>query len=240
MLITEMAKLTTDRLNGIGYAEAGVEEFKALDDLCRDLMRLSAPIKLLSSNAKLFVRHGGRVTLNSEIGVTFAVVNKALTRFVEVPKASTLKNRNNWKALESSLELLTKKLGENQSSDWKNFFESEFFSGHSPLTQEAKLPRTPQNKEALEVYTRLYKNFLVYRSNAPKNDEEYSALRNISDHLSQIKFQEDVPEDVSKFFNAVGGGASLDLLTNGVLDWLRKNNLVNSYFVRAKYDDVSK
>jgi hypothetical protein len=44
-----------------------------------------------------------------------------------------------------------------------------------------------------------------------------------------------VPGDVNKFFQAIGtGGASLEMLTPEVIDWLRSNNSLMNYVVRAK------
>lgn len=240
MLINENALATINRLNRIKNIRENVDEATALGELHIDLLKCVAPLALLATNAILFVNQGGILTSINDVEATLILITRTSVRFVDNPKASTLKNGKHWGNLSNALEALVRNIKENQVKDWKCFFENNFFGGLPPEAQKAKLQRTPDNDNALKLYERLYKNLICYRSSMPRNEEEYLTLREISDQLSQIKFSEDVPEDVGKFFEAVGGGASLELLTGNVLEWLRKHNSLNSYLVRTKYSDDTK
>lgn len=234
MSITDKAKATLVRLNKIREARDGVDEAKALEGLRGQLLELAAPINQLASNTKLLASQGVGLSSVTEIGSAIETVKNVSTRFVETPKSTTLRQGTRWTNLSGRLEALATKMREVQANDWKIFFGNNFFGGLPPAQREAKLAPTPENKEALERYKMLHQSFVKYRSNIPKDAEEFKSLRTMSEMLAQIKFQEDVPDDVRMFFEATITGASLDLLTYEVIEWLRSNNLLSSYVVRAK------
>ena len=234
MTIMDNAQATLARLNRIREAQVGVNEAKALEVLRGELLQLSGPINLLASKAKLLINKGVVITSVTDIGPIIETIKKVSSRFVEMPKSITLRQGKRWTGLSRKLEELAKKSGEIQADDWRNFFVNNFFGGLPPNQREAKLAPTPENKHALERYKVLYQSFVKYRSNIPKDTEDFKTLRLLSEQLAQIKFQEDVPENVRKFFEATNTGASLDLLTIEVIEWLRSNNLLSSYIVRAK------
>lgn len=236
MAITDKAKVALLRLNKMREAREGVDEAKALEGLRSQLLQLAAPINLCASNANLLANQGVVLSTVTEIDSVIETVRKTLMRFVEIPKSSTLRQGTRWTGLSSKLEALATKVGGAQTSDWKTYFDGNFFGGLPPAQREAKLILAiPGNKEALDRYKMLYQSFVKYRTNIPKDAEEFMALKAISDQLSEIKFEDkDIPDDVRKFFEATNTGASLDLLTNEVIEWLRSNNLLNRYIVRAK------
>jgi hypothetical protein len=232
--ITDKAQTALVRLNKIRESRDGVDEAKALEELRGKLLQLAGPINLLASNAKLLASQGVNISPVPEINSVIDTVRKVSARFVEESKSATLRQGTRWTGLSNKLETLATKMGEVQANDWRAFFGSSFFGGLPPAQRAAKLAPTPENKEALESYKLLYQGFIKYRSNIPKDVEEFKSLREMSEQLGQIKFQEDVPEDVRKFFEATNMGASLELLTIEVIEWLRCNNLLSSYVVRAK------
>lgn len=236
MAITDKAQVALLRLNKMREAREGVDEAKALEGLRSQLLQLAAPINLCASNANLLANKGVVLSSVTEIDSVIETVRKTLMRFVEIPKSTTLRQGTRWTGLSSKLEALAIKVGGAQANDWKIFFDGKFFGGLPPTQREAKLILAiPGNKEALDRYKMLYQSFVKYRTNIPKDAEEFMALKAISDQLSEIKFEDkDIPDDVRKFFEATNTGASLDLLTNEVIEWLRSNNLLNRYVVRAK------
>lgn len=234
MAITDKAKAAIARLNKVKEARDGVDEAKELESFRGQLLQLAAPICLFASNAKFLANQGVGLSPVTEIGSAIETVKKVFTRFVENPKSTTLKQGAHWKNLAKKLESLASTLREVQANDWKTFFGNSFFGGLPPSQREAKLAPTPENKESLARYKILYQNFNKYRSNLPKDADDFKSLQMISEQLAQIKFQEDVPDDVRKFFEATNTGAGLDLLTIDVIEWLRSNNLLSSYVVRAK------
>lgn len=236
MAISDKAQATLFRLNKIIEARDGVDEAKALEGLRGQLLQLADPINLCASNAKLLANQGAALSSVIEIGSVIETVRKVLMRFVEIPKSTTLRQGTRWTGLSSKLEALATKVSEVQANDWKTFFDGNFFGGLPPAQREAKLILAiPGNKEAIERYKMLYQSFIKYRTNIPKDAEELKVIRATSEQLSEIKFEnKNIPDDVRKFFEATNTGASLDLLTNEVIEWLRSNNLLSRYVVRAK------
>jgi hypothetical protein len=235
MLMPDKAQAALIRLNKVREARDGVDEAKAIDELRIQLVQLASPIKQLASNAQLLSSQGLKLSPVIEVDSAVETVRKVSARFQEEPKSSTLRQGTRWSGLKNKLEALATKMGEVQVSDWKTFFSSNFFGGLPPVQRGAQLAPTPENKKALDLYKELYQNFIKYRSNIPKDAEEFERLRDMSEQLAQIEFQEEVPDDVRMFFQAMGtGGAGLELLTAEVIDWLSSNNSLNNYVVRAK------
>jgi hypothetical protein len=235
MLMSDKAQATLVRLNKVREAREGVDEAKAIDGLRDQLVQLAFPIKQLASNAQLLSSQGLKLSPVLEVDSAVETARKVSARFQEEPKSSTLRQGTRWSGLKNKLEVLTTKMGEVQVNDWKTFFASDFFGGLPPAQRGAQLAPTPANNKALDLYKELYQNFIKYRSYIPKDSDEFTRLRGMSEQLAQIEFQEDVPDDVSKFFQAIGtGGAGLELLTAEVIDWLSSNNSLMNYVVRAK------
>ncbi len=235
MLMPDKAQTALVRLNKVRKAQEGVDEAKTIDELRIQLLQLSSPIKNLASNAKLLSNQGLKPSPVLKVVSTVETVRKVCARFQEEPKSSTLRQGTRWSGLKNKLEELTTIMKEVQSNDWKTFFSSNFFGGLPPAQRGAQLAPTPENQKALALYKDLYQNFIKYRSNIPKDAEEFEGLRDMSEQLARIEFQEDVPDDINKFFQSMGtGGAGLELLTDEVIDWLRSNNSLMNYVVRAK------
>jgi hypothetical protein len=234
MSLLEMAQEALARLEKIETARDGIEESKALENLRNELNRLSLPFKQFSVNVKVLRTEGVGLSLPSETPIVIETVNNVATRFFESPKSTTLRQGRRWTGLINKLEGLATQVQDTQTKDWQTFFENNLFGGVSPEQRLATLALTPENKKALGHYTELFQKFIKYRAQIPKDADEFKDLRALSKQLEQIKFQENVPIDVRKFFEATSKGASLDLLTNEVINWLRNNNLLCNYVVRAK------
>jgi hypothetical protein len=96
----------------------------------------------------------------------------------------------------------------------------------------------PENQQALLQYKNLYKRLIAFRNTPPISVDELTDVQSCSEELSQIGFIEnkDVPSAVREFFKATssGTGANLDLLTIEVIAWLRSNDMLNNFAVKAR------
>lgn len=234
MGILEEAKSTLGLFERVKAIAEGANEAKAIDLLRSKLVELSAPIHLLASNALTLRQEGVGLSPISELGVAIDAVKKARERFVESPKATTLRQGTRWTSLMNRLEALAEKGRTTQASDWRNYFDGKYFQGLPPVQRGATLAATPENTKAIDRYRTLYQAFIKYRSQPPQSSDEFNTLRLLSKQLAEIAFQDDVPEDVRRFLDATSLGAGLDLLTPEVIDWLRENNLLANYIVRAR------
>lgn len=235
MSLFEMAQESLNRLTKIEAARDGVEEAKALECLRSELNILALNIKQLANNTKLLRTKGVNLSSMPEISPVIGTVSEVTMRFSEVPKAATLRRGTRWTGLTKKLDGLAKQVTEAQTKDWCTYFENKLLDGiHTPQQRSATLAPTPQNKKEFERYKGLFQILIQYQRKIPQNSDEFNNMRAWSEQLVQIKFQDDVPVDVRKFFDATNTGAGLELLTDEVIKWLRSNNLLGSYVVRAR------
>lgn len=160
-------------------------------------------------------------------------------RFAESPKAATLVDKQRWSKLLSALAEFIASAETLQKQDWKAYFSGKLFGGVPPeQRKQTILQALPENQKALELYTRRYQCFNQYRNTVPSTIEALREVHACSTDLAEIQFVEndDVPVPVRAFFSATsaGIGASLDHLTPEVIEWLRTNNMLANYVVRAR------
>jgi hypothetical protein len=65
----------------------------------------------------------------------------------------------------------------------------------------------------------------------PSDKLGFARLKELSDQLKKIEFDEDLSKEVQHFIAAANLGAGLDLLTPTVIEWLKENELDNHYVV---------
>jgi hypothetical protein len=238
MLLDE-AQNVRARLTRVEAASSGVEEANALATRRDELNTLVLQIMKLASRYTLLRAEGIPLTPISNIDTAKQVTTQIRDRFVESPKVSTLTNGKRWTRLVTTLNELKDSAEILQRQDWKNYFNSKLFGGVPPeQRRQTILPALPENRKALERYTKLYQSLNQYRNTVPGTVEALHEVHACSKDLADIKFVEndDVPTSVKAFFNATstGNGANLDFLTPEVIEWLRTNNMLANYVVRAR------
>lgn len=238
-MILEEARVVRERLTLADLANASVEEAAALAKKKDELDALVAKIKFLA-NRRAALRQGG-VSLSAAPSTEKAkqLCGKIVALFAESPKATTLVDRQRWTKL-------TEMLGEFlfseeilQKNDWKGYCGKRLFGGVSPEQRKQTILMTlPENQMEWDRYKLLYSRLAEYRNTVPVTAEDLEGVQACSRELSAIRFVEndDVPIAVREFFSATstGSGANLDLLTSEVIAWLRINNMLNNYAVRAR------
>ena len=235
MLLLDDAKETLLRLQRAEQARSGVEESQELEGQRQELAKrqeyfrqLLERVDRLSKNGVKFKAPAGAVQIREKIQTT-------TSQFRETPNAATLKASRRLMSLLSSMDKLGDTVVESQKAAWQKFFSSKLFGGLSPAAQRSVIALTPSNKKSLENYSILFNQFSAYQNKIPETQEEFNKLNLISIELGKITFDKNVPESVAKFFSATASneGANLELLTSEVVDWLRKNHLLDKYVVRA-------
>lgn len=232
-LLAEATK-TCERLKSLRTLADGADEAKAIESLRVELAEFATSVNGLACSGALFREHGVNLSAVPNLASTQESVQKALEHFLKVPKATTLRQGTRWTSLTTKLDTLVDKTKVAQSADWQRHFDELFFSGLPPAKREATLAKTPENERAIKRYREFYQSFILYRTKPPTNSEDFQKLHLLSQQLTAIKFQEDVPEGVRKFLDALSTGAGLNLLTTEVLAWLQENGLLANYVVRAR------
>jgi len=228
------ATATFARLQKLRAISEGADEARAIESLRVEIAQFSASVRELADTSRLFRDHAVKLSAVTHSASARESVQKALDRFRDAPKATTLRQGTRWKNLTEKLNSLVEKATQAQGDDWRSHFDQHFFGGLPPAKRAATLAKTPENERALKRYRELYLAFIHYRLTPPTTVEDFKNLQLLSQQLTAIKFQEDVPEAVRKFLEALSAGAGLDLLSADVLTWLRDNGLLANYVVRAR------
>jgi len=233
------AKVAHGRLVKAYAASSNVAEATELAKRKNELSALATKVQSLA-NRRTMLRQGNvPLSLATDVDKVKKLCAMTLDRFVESPKSSTLTDSKRWVKLEKALTEFNASEDAVQRQDWYGYYFSRLFGGVSPeQRQQTLLTTLPQNSEALRIYKRLYTQLSQYRNLVPANALELDEVHNCSRQLTEILFVEndDVPISVREFFSATstGSGASLELLTPEVVGWLRTNNMLNNYAVRAR------
>lgn len=237
-MILDEARVVRARLARADAASSSVEEAAALAKKKGELLALAAKVESLA-NRRAVLRQGG-VPLSAapDTEKTKQLCGMILTRFTESPKAATLADKQRWTKLTDTLLEFHVSEETLQKQDWKGYYGTRLFGGVSPEQRKQTILMTlPENQKEWDRYKRLYARFAEYRNTVPVTTEDLEGIQACSKELSEIRFVEndDVPIAVREFFNATStGGANLDLLTTEVIAWLRANDMLNNYAVRAR------
>lgn len=238
MLLDE-ARVIRDRLIKMESASSSVEEAAALSAKANELALLATRVETASRRNRLLRERGVPLSPKQGADIARQVVNRLNERFTESPKPNTLVDGQRWTRLTAALGEFSTLTETSQKQDWMNYFITQLFAGVPPEQRKQTILQTlPENRPAMDSYTRLYQRLNQYRNVVPSSAEELDLVHDCSDKLGAIHFVEndDVPGVVKAFFNATssGSGANLDFLTAEVVDWLRTNNMLANYVVRAR------
>lgn len=229
------AKAAHGSLLGAEAARENLAEAQALLDLHRSLAVCAGRLHELVTRANLLREYGVPLSPGPDTKAMRKTITNLRTRFDQVSTSRTLTQGKHWNGLVAALDAANATLDASQRQDWKDYFATKLFAGLPPAQRKVGLVHTlPENKSAIDQYTRLYDQFARYKSIVPSTLEALEEVHRCSDALGTIAFVVDVPKDVETFLNAVTTGASLELLTSEVIAWLRENGSLGTYMVRAR------
>lgn len=228
------AKAAYERLQSAENARAHLDEVRALIALQKELKDKAAKVHDLVERYQLLQQHGVVLSISADTKALRKTISNLMARFDEKPSSDTLTKGKHWTGLQTALDVANTALEIQIQQDWKNYFGTRLFAGLPPGQRKVGFVQTPDNLRALNRYSQLYEKFSRYRNAVVRTVEEFEEVHKISDELTSITFDEDVPASVKLFINAVPTGAGLDLLTVEVIAWLRENGLLESYVVRAR------
>lgn len=228
------AKAVHERLQGAQSAQSNLAEAQELARLQKSLASKTAALHALVARGTMLAQGGVPLARATGFDAMRKIVNGLRTRFSQLPTSNTLTHGKHWTSLITALDTAIATVEANQRNDWSAYVASSLFAGLPPDRRKVGLVQIPENKAAFDKYTRLYEKFARYRSTIPAAAQALEELNQLSNELAGIKFEEDVPKNVEAFINALAFGASLELLTPEVMDYLRERDLLGSYVVRAR------
>ncbi|WP_445368135.1 hypothetical protein ACH5Y9_00800 [Methylomonas sp. BW4-1] len=238
-MMLDEAKDVRERLMNAEAARHNVEEATALTQKKNELRNLLGVVKSLAERRD-WLQHGG-VPLSQapDVGNAKRLCSNILDRFNALPNNHTLVNGNRWINLLDALKAFKLEEETQQKQDWKEYFKSKLSIGVPPEQRKQTLTLSlPVNKSAFDRYERMYRLVSQYKNVVPNSKEQLVELQTWSEQLAAINSEfvenDDVPDAVQAFFTATIHGASLELLTEEVITWLRAKNMLNNYAVRAR------
>lgn len=238
MLLND-ARSVRESLRLAENASSDIEEAEALAAKRSELQELAGRIGALANRNALLREQGVLLTPVPGIDKAKQLISQISARFAESLRSDTLVDKQRWSKLVLMLTEFSATAETLQKQDWKDYFSRKLFGGVPPeQRKQTILQALPENRKAFERYTYLYQRFSQFRNIVPSTAEVLREVHAFSNELASIQFVEndEVPVPVRAFFNAVssGSGASLDFLTQEVIEWLRINNMVANYVVRAR------
>ena len=142
-----------------------------------------------------------------------------------------------WTRLNNAAESSNQLLREAAREKWRQFFES---LGHidSVAVLEGRMLKTPANEAILAKYREHYAKYQsAVRVELPSTPSAREDLTSTVAALQELREQlkGSAPESVRLFLKAIeNGGASLELLTPEVFEWIRENDDPTRFVVKPR------
>lgn len=157
-------------------------------------------------------------------------------RFTENPSRQALVTGNDWPTLTSGVKVLIASIRDNCRQGWSEF-TADFFAKTAIV--ENMVVKTDNNVDLLNEYNKLLRELRGLSSDW----ENIASVRNFKSkgkrllELAQGLNEFHAPDEVKKFLEAVNtnGGASLDLLTDEVITWLKEQKMYSKYKIVGGY-----
>jgi hypothetical protein len=238
-MILDQAKDVRKRLMDAEAARHNVEEATALTQKKNELCKLASVVHSLAERRDWLQQGSVPLSPAPDVDNAKQLCSKILERFSKLPKNDTLVRNREWIDLLVTLKSFKDNEEQQQKDDWKEYFARKLFVGVPPEQRKQTLSLTlPVNAGAFQRYQNICQKLSQYRTKAPISKEQLAEIQTWSEQLAAINSEfvenDDVPDAVQAFFTATIHGASLELLTEEVITWLRANNMLNNYAVRAR------
>ena len=208
---------------------------KRLDEIKESEQILSEQVEQL----KLFRQVNlDLITVPEKLKLANKSLSKIKERFLKDTKESSLTKGRDWENLKGFIKDISNDVYKQLYNRWKIYVQ-ECYTGKKPQDLRNVLAPTEKNNKVLIKYESEHKEFQHYlRKNLPVDIDDFGKVKEIAASLSEIhtEFDLDVPESVNHFLKSVASnGASLDLLTEEVLKWLKSNNTYSQYKIVGRH-----
>lgn len=225
------AEALRDRLVKLDKLAANLGETVSLEDLRSELAPPVAELSRSLNQGKLLFDAGIDVVEPASVAAVRRSAAILLTKFVAQKKAATLKKGTGWANLVRDIKAASTDTSNNAIKSWKSYGQT-VFTGEAPSIVKGRIAFTSTNSSAFSEYERLYQLLRGEFDKLPLDQMAIAQVRVLADKLKTTAkaFDFSVPDDVKRFLVAIqNGGASLDLLTVEVQEWLRAKNEFYSY-----------
>lgn len=220
------------RIRAAQNVQTSVAESEQLRLRLREALEIQNAVLEAANMIRFLAANSIPVGVNSvEIAKGSQPLQNIIGRFRESRRASSLTKGKDWVRLAENSSNIEDALERRAREAWREY-ASNLYSGQTPENLSASLAMTETNRKALEEYKKIYSDFKELKTQFPKDTTDINRTNQCAEKLRDIAsaFDFDVPEDVKIFLEAVAReGAALDLLTDGVVEWLHENQSQRHY-----------
>jgi hypothetical protein len=238
MTLLDRCQPLRDRLESLKASQGSSIEADNLSKRLSEARELIDSVRPVYDRVKLLQENDIEIDLSAlDQADPSAPLGKIIERFTDKPEAASLTKRKDWTTLQEFASDWRKKLNAEAHRSWKGFID-HLCLGQSPEALRTTLAQTETNRRVLEQFGAIYRDLKALRDEFPEDSKTIRYALKLSDELKSASegFDYEVPKDVKAFLAAIHkeGGASLDLLTQEVLAWLRDNQSESQYQIVGK------
>jgi len=233
MSLLERSENLRDKREKVERLKTTEQETKRLRALSKELFSDYEGLLSVLSVCDLFVREQINFERSSSTSINqgLTLVSKMRILFSENPQSTTLISGTNWPQLKKNIKATRSQIESCIHVGWDDFSKG-FLVGLKPEMLEGAIVPTEENLKLLAQYKETYRS-LSQLSRQKASTETIRTLKEMGKlKLDIAKQLEDfkAPESVKLFLRAISGnGASLELLTEDVVAWLKEQDHFEKY-----------
>lgn len=236
MTLIERIEILCERAKNQRSLEEKKAESQRMQPLLNDARKLSENLATEVERFRLLRDQGIEMLTPDRAGKARNVLGRLRARFAEEGRAEDLTRGRDWNLLKDHVQATCENLRSTVDAEWRQFVET-ICNAQRPDDLERTLAHTDRNKTSLKLYREVYEQITKYAGSRPNDRTDFDCVRDLSRQLAEIhkEFDFDVPEEVKRFLRAVAdGGATLDLLTAEVRDWIEQQQGSERYRIVAR------
>jgi hypothetical protein len=232
MTLTEKCKNLRKRIDVLQEVQASSAEFAVFQHRLHEARAMQENISEAVEMTRLLKSESIPFEANGELATKAAKnLGTIIERFSQVREASSLTRGKNWARLSEHSNEINKDFKQQALAAWRTYARA-LCTSQKPAVLKANLAMTEKNKMALEKYSAVFDEFRSMEMQFPSDSEDIELTARLAEQLIDIakNFDFEVPNDVKLFLESVAqGGAALELLTDGVVQWLEQNRTYGQY-----------
>jgi hypothetical protein len=234
MALVEELVSTRQKLERLLAMRGEATEAGKLAEIRETLAEKKAEIELALQSSEVLRSNGVKVA-EIDLSPVSARITDIASKFEQEPNSGTVRKGSRWPQLLQSLDSAVADITAQRDQSWADYLTT-LFAGLPPEQQEGRIAKTPANLKALRLYRERYARFAALKASPSTSKDALDSLKICSKELEEVKFQLDVPAEISRFFEATvaSAGFSLADVTQDTLKWLKDNDMLSQYIVRQR------
>jgi DNA repair exonuclease SbcCD ATPase subunit len=237
-MIAEDAKHLVELIERMNQLKANVDQrvgFRTrqeeLEEAARELEKRVVAVNSLAA------RGSGKPNVAAKANAFLNHIDTVASNFNQAPSWIIDFNNNPFR---NALRGLNAELDEHITREWRSYTERSRHANTQVLDVLSGIPAFKQTVQKVRVLTARIEQS---RRSRPTSEEDF---QNFDDLVKQVDAawgelgSDEVPPNVEKFLRAAGGqeGATLDLLTDDVKEWLAAREINTSFRIRMSSQNV--